>query len=125
MISFLNRPHPAHRSSLLVFLGILGCWPAVLRGDGARKPDDLMALNFEWQQAIFETPAAKRLQKEFATQEHRFVQRCLDIANRQPDSVDGLIALKLVACRAPQTEEGKKAAETLVKKAASADLDVL
>ena len=37
----------------------------------------------------------------------------------------GLIALKMVACRSPKTEEGKKAAEAVVKQAASADLSVL
>ena len=53
------------------------------------------------------------------------VERCLVLASKQPDGVAGLIALKMVACRSPATEEGKKAAEVLVKQAASADLGVL
>ena len=67
----------------------------------------------------------ERAQEGFATTERRLVERCLDLARREPDSSAGLIALKMVACRSPKTEEGKKAAEVLVKQAASADLDVL
>jgi thiol-disulfide isomerase/thioredoxin len=47
------------------------------------------------------------------------------LASGQPGGVAGLIALKMVACRSPETEEGRKAAAVLIKQAASADLGVL
>jgi hypothetical protein len=96
---------------------------------------EIHAINSEWEQTMLKAADARRdaksplelesAQKGLATTEHRLVERCADLARRQPDSVAGLIALKMVACRSPKTEEGKKAAEALVRQAASADLGIL
>ena len=96
---------------------------------------EIYAINSEWEQMMLKAAGAcrnaksplelERAQKGFATTERRLVERCLDLARREPGSIAGLIALKMVACRSPKTEEGRKAAELLVKQAASADLGVL
>jgi len=96
---------------------------------------EIHAINSEWEQMILEAADARRnakspielerAQKGFGTTERRLVERCLVLANRQPDGIAGLIALKMVACRSPKTEEGKQAVAALVKQAASAQLDVL
>jgi hypothetical protein len=135
MISLTKQNRPWLGSGLLALLGILGFPLGTLRGDDARSLQEIDAINFEWEQAMIKDANARRnakspielerVQKDFATTEHRFVERCMDLARKEPDSIVGLIALKLVAGRSPKTEEGKKAAEALVKQAASADLDVL
>ena len=123
-------------SSLLAFLGILGLSLGTIRGEDANQSlDEINALNKQWERAFLQALQARRnakspnelerVQKDFSANEQRLVERCVNSASRQPESIAGLIALKLVACRSPETEEGKKAAEALVKQAASADLDVL
>ena len=97
--------------------------------------EEIHAINSDWEQAMLEAASARRnakspleleiARKGFATTERRLVERCLVLANRQPDGMVGLMALKMVACRSPETQEGKQAAEVLVKQAASAPLDVL
>jgi thiol-disulfide isomerase/thioredoxin len=96
---------------------------------------EIHAINSEWEQTILKAADTRRNAKSplelerakeaIATTERRLVERCLVLASRQPGGVAGLIALKMVACRSSKTEEGKKAAEALIKQAASADLGVL
>ena len=95
---------------------------------------EIHAINSEWEQTILKAADAPRSAKSplelqrragIATAERRLVERSLDLARKQPGSVAGLIALKMVACRSPRTDEGKQAAEVLIKQAASADLGVL
>jgi thiol-disulfide isomerase/thioredoxin len=131
-------------TSLMVLLGFS---PVALPGEDPRNQADttgpaaragmseVHGINREWEQVLLRAAAARRtakspselerVRKESLTNELRLVERCADLANRLPGSIAGLIALKLVACRSPETEEGKKAAEALVQLAASADLDVL
>ena len=97
--------------------------------------NEIRAINSEWEQTILKAADVRRnaksplererAQEGIATTERRLVERCLVLASREPDRRAGLIALKMVACRSSKTEEGKKAAEALVKQAASADLGVL
>jgi beta-lactamase regulating signal transducer with metallopeptidase domain/thiol-disulfide isomerase/thioredoxin len=102
------------------------------RAEGTRE---IYLINREWQKAILQATRVRRDakspterkadQKDSPTSVQRLVARCLELANRQPESAPGLIALKLVACRAAETEEGKQAAAALIKKSASVDLTVL
>jgi thiol-disulfide isomerase/thioredoxin len=135
MLSLANRKRARVGSSLLAALGVFGFVLGADGGDDPRTIQEIHRINFEWEQAMIKAASARRsakspielerVRKDFATTERRFVERCLDVANRNPGGVAGLISLKLVACRSAETEEGKQAAETLVKEAASADLDVL
>ena len=138
MISLAKRNCPWLRSSLVALLGFS---PAALAGEDPRNQVDTTApvaragmseinrINRDWEQALLSAAAARRnakspsdlerVRKESSTNERGLVERCVDLANRQPGSISGLIALKMIACRSPETEEGKKAAEALVKQAAS------
>jgi thiol-disulfide isomerase/thioredoxin len=117
----------------LILLTILGLVPGTARGQGLSP--DFFSLNAEWSQAIFDNATARAKAKspaeqdaveaEFLEQQQGFVDRCLEIAHSQPDSLQELVALKLVACRASKTPEGKQAAATLIERAATADLKVL
>jgi thiol-disulfide isomerase/thioredoxin len=122
-------------SSLLTLLGILGFPLSTLRGEDGKGIEEIQAINSQWDKAVIKAVLARRkakspielehVQNDLSASEHRLVEQCMDLARRQPDSTAGLIALKSVACRAPKTEEGKKAVEVLIRQAASAELDVL
>jgi thiol-disulfide isomerase/thioredoxin len=96
---------------------------------------EIYAINSEWEQTILKAADARgnakspqaleSAQRSIAATERRLVERSMELARRQPGSAAGLIALKMVACRTAKTEDGKKAAEAVVKRAASADLGVL
>jgi thiol-disulfide isomerase/thioredoxin len=96
---------------------------------------EIHAINSEWERTMLDAASARRnakspielesAQMRLATKERELVDRCLVLASGQPDGVTGIIALKMVACRASKTEQGRKAAELVVKQAASADLDIL
>jgi hypothetical protein len=121
--------------SLLALTLIAGVPARAPCADDKESMREIHAINLEWQQAILNAVQAQtraksaidlhRLQKQFAVDSHRFVVRSMELANRQPASVAALIALKLVACRSPETEEGKQAARAFLKQAAIADLGVL
>src|SRR5690349_15772947 len=114
-------------SSLLALLGILGLPLGALRAQEAGSMKEIYTINHDWEQAMLRDASARRIaksqielelaQKDYTTIECRLVERCVDLARSQPDRIAGLIALKMVACRSPKTEEGKKAAEALVKHA--------
>jgi hypothetical protein len=97
--------------------------------------DEIHAIKFAWEQALIEWMNARRKAKtpaelsraeiDLATKQKPLIERCLKMVKQDPDGAAGLIALKMVACRSPKTDEGKKAAEALIAKAASADLGVL
>jgi hypothetical protein len=122
-------------SSLLTLLGSPGFPLGTLRGDDAKGIEEIQAINSQWDEAVIEAVLARRkakspielehVQNDLSATEHRLLERCMDLARRQPESTAGLIALKSVACRAPKTEAGKKAVEVLIRQAASAELDVL
>jgi thiol-disulfide isomerase/thioredoxin len=113
---------------------ILGVAPGLGRGE-ERLREDLVSINNEWTPAIFAVAGARRAAKtdeareqvenEFEKKQRQFVDGCLEIARSEPDSYNALVALKLVACRAPKTPEGEQAAATLILLAKSADLDLL
>jgi thiol-disulfide isomerase/thioredoxin len=54
-----------------------------------------------------------------------FVGRALTLAQRHPGTFVGLVALKLVACRAAKTADGKRAAESLAAEVRTAELGVV
>lgn len=127
--------------SLLAVLGGLEVAPFTIWADAAQSEDaeksrdELDRISNDWLDAIMKAGASRRIatspieleqvRKELSTKDRPFIERCLALAKRQPRSWIALAALKLVACRSPETEEGKKAAEALVEQAASANLDVL
>jgi thiol-disulfide isomerase/thioredoxin len=122
-------------SSLLTLLGTLGSPLGTLRCEDAKGIEEIQGINSQWDKAVIEAVLARRkaktpielerVQNDLSATEHRLLERCMDLARRQPDSTPGLIALKSVACRAPKTEQGRKAVEVLNRQAASAELDVL
>src|SRR4051794_35320929 len=94
-------------SRLLTLLGILGFPPGVLRGDDAKGVEEIRAINSQWDEAVIKAALARRktkspieleqVQNGLSASEHRLVERCMDLASRQPDSTVGLIALRTVA----------------------------
>jgi thiol-disulfide isomerase/thioredoxin len=67
----------------------------------------------------------EQVSREFEAQQQPFVERCLTLSRKHADDWIGIAALNLVACSSPKTEQGLKALESLVKQAASANLDNL
>lgn len=130
----MRNPIDRHRATATatgttILLAVMVC------GFGRGNAERIEQINTEWERGRFEgisnrrkakTPAEReQIQKKLAANDARMVKNCLDIASRQPNGADGLIALKLVACRVPTTPEGKKAAETLIKNSSTADLTIL
>lgn len=135
MTSLAKQIRPWLVSSLLALFGIAEFPLTTLHGDDSQGIQQIEAINLEWEQAMMKAVHARRnaksaielerVQKDLSAIEHRSIEHCVDLARGRPGSIAGLIALKLVACRSQKTEEGKKAAEALVKQAESADLSVL
>jgi thiol-disulfide isomerase/thioredoxin len=127
--------------SLLAALGLLEFSPDVLCGESEKNEAaekislELDQISEAWFKVILEAGESRRNAKspieleqvriEFSAKADGFIKRSLALANSQPDNWAGLAALKLVSCRSPETEEGKKAAEALAARATSANLDVL
>src|SRR5579863_8924012 len=96
---------------------------------------ELQQIRDDWVNEIIKAGQARRnakspleleqVQKVLSTKEQSFIERCMALAMKQPDSWAGLAALKLVACRSPETNEGQQAADRLVKQAATANLDIV
>jgi thiol-disulfide isomerase/thioredoxin len=60
--------------------------------------------------------------EEFSSTERQFVERCRVYATAHAGTTDEIRALKMLACRLPESSEGKQAFDLLVKRASSDDL---
>lgn len=135
MTPLTGRNRSSLGPGLLAALGILGFSLGTLRAQDAGDMKEIHSINSAWEQLLLREADARRNLKapveleraheDFAKTEHGLVERCLVLGDKQPDGVAGLIALKMVACRSPKTEAGRKAAAAVVKQAASARLEVL
>jgi len=52
-------------------------------------------------------------------------QRCLEIGREYPQTVGGMLALQMAACRAPKTASGKLAVQEFAQQVASAEIEPL
>jgi thiol-disulfide isomerase/thioredoxin len=102
----------------------------------ARNADgELGEIREEWRQSVEAKYEARKAAKtpqeqdeatdQFSIKEQRLVNRCLAYAKKHTGTADELRALKMIACRVPNSEEGAQATETLVKQAATADFALL
>jgi thiol-disulfide isomerase/thioredoxin len=137
MASFRKRRLFWAGLSLVVFLGLLGfsargrLFRLIARNEGGELGDireewrGALEARYDAREAAKSPSEADQAQNEFSQKERRFVERCLAFAKAHAGTADELRALKLVACRSPNSKEGEYAAGTLAKSAASADLGML
>ena len=102
---------------------------------GTRADWELRKIRIDWDRAYDEFHEAKRSAKtpadvvqardQYSAEQRLLSQRCLALAKKYPDTVAELGALYFAACCWPNTEDGKKAGETLAQRAASADMEHL
>src|SRR5262245_34376114 len=107
MLSLAAANRSWHCSSLLALVGILGFPLGTLRAEDATGIEEIQAINSQWDEAVIKAVLARReekspielerVQSDLSTSEHRFIERCMDLASRRPDSTAGLIALRTVA----------------------------
>jgi len=102
----------------------------------ARNADgELGEIRDEWREAVearYNARQAAKTQREkddaadqFSKTEERLVQRCWAVTTKGAGTADELRALKMIACRVPNTEDGDRATESLVESAGSADFALL
>jgi thiol-disulfide isomerase/thioredoxin len=130
MYSPANHPYRA-----LLVLALLAALGIAAYAGHLQSDQSMEELNSGWSRDFYnsiverkkaKTPAeAQKVQSEYAKKERDYVARSLALAKKSPNSADALIALKLIACRTPATPEGKQASQSLIKQAASADLETL
>ena len=61
----------------------------------------------------------------YSIKERRLIDHCLAYARQHAGTAEELRALKMIACQATKSKEGKRAADTLAEEAASAELDMM
>src|SRR5689334_20093158 len=116
MITLASPVRVCLRSSLVALVATLGWPPADVRGGDQEGMQAIEAIDAKWQRAMLDAAATRRKAKTpaerdavrdgLAAKEHVFARQCLDLAREVPNGPAALIALKLVACRSPDTKEG-------------------
>ncbi len=85
-----------------------------------------------WTQDLFNSPRDRRdaysqeelikIDENYLNREQEFIKNFLEIANQQKGTWIEITCLKLIACRAPNTLQGKEAVEKLIKITTNTDL---
>jgi thiol-disulfide isomerase/thioredoxin len=102
---------------------------------GANAEGELGEIRAEWRQAIEARFDARRAAKsaaerqaaddEFAARQRQLVERSQNYSRAHAGTPDELRALKMVACRVPESSEGRQALETLASRCATDNFALL